>query len=190
MHHHAPGESLESLLRHERATGTVPRTPEAAMALLQPIVDVLAVAHARGTGHCSLGLDGILVVGDPRGDACTTKLSPLVDVASSLSDGLYRAPEQLSEAFGIAGPWTDVFTLALVFVALLSGCEPTGGRPDFFAKSTHPARRHSTLDVRIPEAIDAVLVRALAIYPAERWQTVPSFWEALRVAVTVPSLAA
>lgn len=189
MHHQGPGESLVSLLRRERATGIPPRTPETAMALLRPVVDVLTVAHARGIGHCCLGLDGILVVGDPRGDSCTTKLSPLDNVASALTDVVYRAPEQLSEAFGVAGPWTDVFSLALVFVALLSGGEPTGGRPDFFAQSAHPSPRYSTLDVGIPEAVDAVLVRALAIYPAERWQTVLSFWEALQVAVA-PSLAA
>src|ERR1019366_4892327 len=45
-------------------------------------------------GSTSLRPDRILVVGDPRSDAWTTKLSPSTS-AASVSDGAYRAPEQL-----------------------------------------------------------------------------------------------
>ena len=180
----ASGEGLDVLLRRGRADGTGARSLENTMALLQPVVDVLAVAHARGMSHRGVSPDRILVVGDARSDTWTTKLSPSTRPATA-SHGAYCVPEQVSQAFGIAGPWTDVFALALIVVALLSGRDPTGGPPDFFEASARRSSPYVTSGVGIPAAIEPVLVRALAIYPAERWQTVTSFWKALRAAMTV-----
>jgi serine/threonine protein kinase len=99
----------------------------------------------------------------------------------------YGAPEQFSEAHGVTGPWTDVFALALIVVELVCGREPMGDlAPDELARvATDPARRPTprTLGVHVPDAVEQVLERALAVYPAERWQTAESFWDALREAL-------
>jgi serine/threonine protein kinase len=185
----ASGEGLDVLLRRGRADGTAALSLENTMALLQPVVDVLAVAHARGMSYRGVSPDRILVVGDAQSDTWTTKLSPSTSPATA-SQGAYCVPEQVSRAFGIAGPWTDVFALALIVVALLSGRDPTGGPPDFFEASARRSSPYLMSGVGIPEAIEAVLVRALAIYPVERWQTVTSFWKALRAAMPVEAAAA
>jgi hypothetical protein len=39
------------------------------------------------------------------------------------------------------------------------------------------------MGVAIGDAAERVLERALAVYPAERWQTVGAFWAALRAAI-------
>ena len=46
----------------------------------------------------------------------------------------YGAPEQFSRTHGATGPWTDVFSLALIVVETLTGREGARGR------RLHPAR--------------------------------------------------
>ena len=131
------------------------RSVRHAIALLDPIAEALAHAHARGVCTPSVSLGRAKRV---QSDAAPSSRSS------------YGAPEQRSEAYGIPGPWTDVFNLALVFVELLRA-----------------------LGVDPPAEVSAVVARALASYPAERWQTAESFWGALRDAAWIasgkPSLA-
>jgi hypothetical protein len=121
-----------------------------AIALLDPIAEALAHAHSRGvcTPSVSLGRVRPPVQGD----------------AAPSSRSSYGAPEQRSKAYGIPGPWTDVFNLALVLVELLRA-----------------------LGIEPPPEVSAVVARALAPYPAERWQTAESFWRALREAAWIAS---
>lgn len=100
---------------------------------------------------------------------------------------LYGAPEQFSTSYGVTGPWTDVFALALIFVELLSGREPLGdGSPDELERvATDPACRPTprTFGAAVSDEVEAVFARAVAVYPAERWQTAGSFWRALHEAM-------
>ena len=102
----------------------------------------------------------------------------------------YAAPEQFSEAYGITGPWTDVFALALLVVELVTGREPMGeGTTEELGRVAVDPKRRPTpraLGANVPDAVEAVLARALSVYPAERWQTVGSFWRALRGAMKEP----
>jgi hypothetical protein len=127
------------------------RSVKHAIALLDPIAQALAHAHARGVCTPSVSL--------ARGKRVQSD-----SAAAPSSRSSYGAPEQRSEAYGIPGPWTDVFNLALVFVELLR------------ALGVEPAPEVST-----------VVARALAPYPAERWQTAESFWGALRDAAWIAS---
>jgi serine/threonine protein kinase len=181
----ASGESLDEMVRRERSAGVGPRSLVDAVSLLQPIVDTLASLHARGLSHGDLRPGTIRMLGDPGGQAIVSRLLRRADHPK---DAAYRAPEQFSEAYGIVGPWTDVFALALILVTLVSGEEPVA-HPDFAAIASRP-RAHQVPPARIPELVDGVLVRALSVYPAERWQTVGSFWEALEAALAARWMAA
>jgi serine/threonine protein kinase len=99
----------------------------------------------------------------------------------------YAAPEQFSEAYGITGPWTDVFALALLIVELVAGREPMGeGTTEELGRAAVDPRRRPTpraLGAKVSDPVEAVLARALSVYPAERWQTAGTFWGALREAM-------
>jgi serine/threonine protein kinase len=200
------GESLESVLWQERHVELAPRDVEAAVDLLSPIAQALALAHTKGICHRDLKPGNVFVLGDPRASGCTVKLLDF-GVASFFCDvgrtvprryavaahaftPMYAAPEQFSDAYGITGPWTDVFALALILVELLIGREPIGDGPtEQLARIvTDPVRRPTprTLGASVPDEVERVLARALTLYPAERWQTAGSFWQALREALKAP----
>ena len=101
---------------------------------------------------------------------------------------LYGAPEQFDRAHGSTGPWTDVFALALTATELLTGRDPLDGDTLMqlaFAASdpnsaADAARRSGS---PIPDAVEAVFQKALAVKPEERFQTAGDFWNALRMVV-------
>jgi serine/threonine protein kinase len=196
------GETLEALLWEERQAGVLPRSLEETVRLLDPIAEALALAHAKGICHRDLKPGNVVLLGDARRGPCTLKLLDF-GVASFFGDARwavtgrsseacgftpsYGAPEQFSDAYGITGPWTDVFALGLLVVELLTGREPLGdGKTEDLAHAAVDRTRRPTprtLGVDVPRRVEAVLSRALAVYPAERWQTAGSFWGALREAM-------
>jgi serine/threonine protein kinase len=101
----------------------------------------------------------------------------------------YGAPEQFSKTYGITGPWTDVFALALILVELVTGKEPLGnGTAEQMTRiATDPDRRPTprAMGAKISDAVERVFSRALSVLPAERWQTVGTFWHALHEAMAV-----
>lgn len=208
-----PGETLEAVLWRERREGMPPRRLADAVSLLEPIARALEVAHGRGICHRDLKPGNLVLQGDAR-DAGVTTIK-LLDfgtagffsearrsLAASRADGSrardvsgftpsYGAPEQFSPAYGVTGPWTDVFALALIVVELVSGCEPMGeGRSlqEYAEAATYPRWRPTprAIGADVTDAVEAVFGRALAVFPAERWQTVGSFWRALRSAMEQP----
>jgi len=200
-----PGETLETILWRERQAGLSPRRLDEAASLLEPIAQALALAHEQGICHRDLKPGNLVVLGDARVPGSVIKLldfgtAGLFSEAHRALGGrararecsaftpAYAAPEQFSQAYGVTGPWTDVFALALVVVELLSGREPMGeGRPlaEFAAVASDPARRPTprALGVDVSDAVERVFARALAVFPAERWPTVGTFWRALRQAL-------
>jgi formylglycine-generating enzyme required for sulfatase activity len=101
----------------------------------------------------------------------------------------YGAPEQFSRSHGSTGPWTDVFSLALIVVEMLTGRDPLDG-DDFVqlaVSSGSPDRRPTprTRGVDVGDAVETVIARAVAVKPADRWQTAGEFWNALRAAVAM-----
>lgn len=201
------GDTLEVALWEERRAGLPPRSVEQAVRLLDPIAHALALAHAKGICHRDLKPGNVVLLGHPRSAACPVKLLDFgvagffgdarwglsVPAGSTAACGFtpsYAAPEQFSDAYGITGPWTDVFALALLVVELATGREPLGeGRTEELARVAVDAKRRPTprtLGVDVPAPVEEVLARALAVYPAERWQTAGSFWAALAQAVASP----
>src|SRR5450755_2394507 len=84
----------------------------------------------------------------------------------------YGAPEQWApKHFGQTGPWTDVWGLALCMVETLAARPVIDGDPAaMMGTALDPTRRPTprTEGVELPDAAEAVFVRALALDPRAR----------------------
>jgi hypothetical protein len=190
------GEALDLVLEHERERNVQPRTAQAAIALLSPIAEALALAHARGVAHCDVKPGNVLVLRDARHTKSHAKLldfgvaqvlrgSRRDGIAASFTPG-YGAPEQWSDEYGTTGPRTDVFALALIVVELLIGRDALPGDDvsELSARACDPVHRPTprALGVDVGERVEHVLSRALALSPADRFATAREMWDALVLA--------
>ncbi|HZU82749.1 MAG TPA: SUMF1/EgtB/PvdO family nonheme iron enzyme, partial [Polyangiaceae bacterium] len=203
------GATLEAVLLDEGARALPARSVAEAVRLLDPAAEALALAHRKGVAHRDVKPGNIFVLGDPRGDASVKLLD--FGIAKVASDAqkmagtftktggqvtsftpAYGAPEQFSRGHGATGPWTDVFALALIVVELVTGRAPLEG-DDFVQLAVAAARadRRPTpraLGASVSDAVEAVIARALAVRPSDRWQSAGDFWNALRRALDMAPL--
>jgi serine/threonine protein kinase len=102
----------------------------------------------------------------------------------------YGAPEQWApKHFGQTGPWTDVWGLALCMVEALAARPVIDGDPAAMMGTTlDPLRRPTprTEGVAVPDAVEAVFGRALALDPRARQRDAGVFWNELLAALQVP----
>jgi serine/threonine protein kinase len=89
------------------------------------------------------------------------------------------APEQIGKR---VTPASDQFALASLCYFWLTGRPPFLGSPDEIAqlklKGTYPSL--SSLNSRVPFALDMVIRRALSVYPEERYSSMQAFTNALQ----------
>ena len=189
------GPTLRSVL--ERRRGRPMAVPEA-WALFDPLLAAMEHAHRSGVAHRDLKPENIVL--DATGES--TFVPRVIDfgiakiVASddapdsggtrTASDARaftprYAAPEQLAGAR--TGAWTDVHALGLVFVELVTGRPALDGDVDAAMKRLDPIRpTPGTRGVDVG-ALEAVLVRALALRPSDRYADAAAFAGAMREAM-------
>ncbi len=110
--------------------GKVERSPDELAGLLKRLASGLGAAHKLGAIHRDMSPDNVLLAG---GDVHQAKIIDFgiakdLDASSAtiVGDGFagklnYVAPEQLGDYGREVGPWTDVYSLALVILAVASG---------------------------------------------------------------------
>ncbi|MGH7327936.1 MAG: SUMF1/EgtB/PvdO family nonheme iron enzyme, partial [Polyangiaceae bacterium] len=200
------GETLEDLLAHERADGKPPRSIEAAMAILGPVADALAVAHQRGIVHRDVKPGNIFLVGERGTSRPTIKLldfgiAKVVQDAQKMAGAFqktsgvvtsftpaYGAPEQFSRTYGATGPWTDVFALALILGEMVAG-KPALEGDDLsqLAYASMDVKNRPTpraLGANVTDVVEAAMAHALAVKTDERPENARQFWNELTAAAT------
>jgi tRNA A-37 threonylcarbamoyl transferase component Bud32 len=162
------------------------------------VCNAVAYAHSRGVIHRDLkpqnvvlgdfgevmvldwGLAKVIGEAEPaEADRPALALEPS-DAADQTAAGqvlgtpAYMAPEQAEGRLDLLGPATDVYGLGTVLYELLSGKAPFGGddTQTVLGKVIHeppaPPRVHNP---RVPAALAAVCLKALAKKPQERYAT-------------------
>ncbi|MEK6235855.1 MAG: serine/threonine protein kinase [Planctomycetales bacterium] len=149
----------------------------------------IAHAHAKGIIHCDLKPSNLLL--DQAGTVLVTDFglarsasredSTFGSVAGTAG---FMAPEQVDRQWGEVGPRTDVYGLGAVTHALLTGRAPHEGDHflDVLAKVVSAAQPASLGDARpdVGAELEALLRRALAKSPDDRFATAEEFADALR----------
>jgi serine/threonine-protein kinase len=174
-----------------------------AIEITRQVADALAAAHERPTPivHRDLKPDNILL-GTRRDGSDRVKVVDF-GIAEAMTGGgpkltqqglvigtpEYMSPEQLA---AISLDWrSDIYSLALVTFYLLTGKLPFAGESPHEAALMRLRDRPKTLaevtnDGTWPPALQAVIDKALARAPAERYETAPEFAHALADAIGAP----
>ena len=163
-----------------------PLEPGRAAAVVAQVAAALAAAHARDLVHRDVKPANVLVTAD--GHCYLTDFGLVKDLAATagvtrtgevLGTLDYVAPERIQG--GETGPWTDVYALGCVLFFALTGRvvfpleEP---ERKLWAHISEPPPAAG-----VGGAVDAVVARALAKDPRERFQSAPALAAALQDAV-------
>lgn len=158
----------------------LPMDPAQAMDLTEQVAEALEYAHHRGLVHGSLSLDDILVSDTGRLTVLgvgVDQLRQLLGAPSTAPSTALTPPEV--QAGEQADMRADVFAVGALLFVLLTGKMPAMGKPVALSRDI-PA---------VPPAVDAVLTKALAADPEQRYADLFEMSTALRVAIRSPRAA-
>jgi eukaryotic-like serine/threonine-protein kinase len=187
------GETLRGRLGREKQLPV-----DDAVSLAAAVADALAYAHAHGVVHRDIKPENILMSGGHGvvadfgvAKAIESGASPSGEVAAGLTAvGLaigtphYMAPEQATGR-DLVDARADQYSLGCVLYELLAGRPPfAGGAAQSVLAKNMTAPRPHVGQVRhdVPDALEDVIIRAMAIDPADRFPDMSALAAALRQA--------
>jgi len=189
------GESLRERLTREHQLPL-----DDAIRITREVADALGYAHGHGVVHRDIKPENILL---EAGHAVVADFGiaraidqaagqRLTETGVTLGTPAYMSPEQSMGSRDIDGR-SDVYSLACMLYEMLAAETPyTGPTPMAIMarKLADPLPRISVVRETVPSSVEAVLVKALAREPAERYPTAGEFAAALarpEARVAVPS---
>ncbi|MFT4082851.1 MAG: serine/threonine-protein kinase, partial [Nocardioides sp.] len=168
-----------------------PLDPDAVRDLLGQAGDALAAAHRAGIVHRDVKPANLLVTPDRQvkvtdfGIARAASSGAITGTGQVMGTPQYLSPEQArGEA---ATPASDVYGLGVVAFECLAGYRPFQKESPVATAIAHLHDPVPPLPETVPADLAAVVMRALAKDPAERYPDAAAFTEALRA--TAPGAA-
>ncbi|MBL4845972.1 MAG: serine/threonine protein kinase [Planctomycetes bacterium] len=158
------------------------------------VVQALAYAHDRGFVHRDVKPENVMVT--PEGEAFLTDfgivhvlggLDRLTRTGELLGTPMYMAPEQISLDFGKPSPATDVYAIGVMIYQILCKRSPYEATTTIalmsavLAGDAYPTPQ--SLRPRLSKLWVAVLARALARHPRDRYPTAAALWADLSPAL-------
>ncbi|MGH7699301.1 MAG: protein kinase domain-containing protein [Gemmatimonadales bacterium] len=185
------GESLRDRLDRE------PQLPlEEALQIAREVADALSYAHGHDVVHRDIKPENVMLSG---GHAIVADFGiaraisaaggdKLTETGLAIGTPAYMSPEQAAGT-GQVDRRSDIYSLACVLYETLAGQPPFTGPTAQAIMARHSLDSVPRLKIvreAIPDALEAVIKRALAKVPADRYQTAAQFAEALQAASTGP----
>src|SRR5215217_2286435 len=163
-----------------------------AIAFTFEILDALRFAHRHGIIHRDVKPHNILIGGERLKvtdfGIARAGASQMTEAGSIMGTAQYLSPEQARGAPVTAS--SDLYSAAIVLYEMLTGKVPFTGDSAIEIAMKHlndPPKPPSKIRPEIPEELDAVVLRALAKNPEDRYQTAEEFSEDLhRVEAGLP----
>jgi serine/threonine protein kinase len=205
------GETLDALIIRRSHEGRPPIGLKKLVEVMTPVARALERAHKFPSddgevsiSHCDLKPENIFLA-DFHGETVAKILdfgiakvrqatSQIIGRQSQTGElsafsPCYAAPEQwLPKRFGAAGPWTDIWGLALTLVEAAAGRQIMSN--DFQAaigsaidEKRRPTPRNE--GVKVSDDVERVFTRALAVDPKNRQANMAIFWDDLEDAVGI-----
>jgi serine/threonine protein kinase len=192
------GLSFATELRERRKQGLRGRSLEEMLALVEPAALALGYAHSQGVVHRDVKPGNLFLVkqrdGGMRIKVLDFGLAKILDETVGITlaatagnftacSPRYAAPEQFDPRVGAIGPWTDVFSLALVLLEVLRDerVRKAEGMAACMIEAADPNAKLRTgdLGIAVPAAVEDVLARAVTFDVKGRHQSAGEFWSEL-----------
>lgn len=192
------GATLKDILRNKRG----PLPLEEALIYFTSICAALGFAHHSGVVHCDIKPANVMV--DRGGNIYLTDFGIARHAESTVTSfagagtPAYMAPEQIREE--VVSPATDVYALGVMLFEMLTGQRPFRGSERGTEQGGHTANeriRYAHLHLQppdprelnpsIPIDLTAVISKAMAKSPSERYQDATEFLDAVQTAAGIKS---
>jgi serine/threonine protein kinase len=164
------GRSLKALVREQG-----PLDPATAIDIVIQILRAARSAHRRGVIHRDLKPHNVIL--DEEGRARVTDFgiaragaSDMTLTGSIMGTAQYLSPEQ-AQGFAVTAA-SDLYSIGVILYELLTGTVPFEGETAVaiaFKQVSAEPRPPSELNPSLPSSLDAVVMRALAKDPAQRY---------------------
>ena len=155
--------------------------------IVEQILAALEYSHARGVVHRDIKPANVFVLPDRTVKVADFGIahiesSSLTQAGTVMGTPGYMSPEQIL-GLPVDGR-SDLFSVGVILYQFLTGEQPFAGTATTTAQKVlkQDPLPPSTLNVQLPDAIDAVVRKALAKKPEERFQSAAEFAAALRAA--------
>jgi serine/threonine-protein kinase len=164
-----------------------PMSYQEAAQLLVPIASALAYAHKRNVLHRDVKPSNILISEDGIPAITDFGIAKLLETEEATLTGTgvgigtpeYMAPEQWR---GKSVHQTDIFALGVVFYELVTGRRPYEADTPaaiILLQAQEPLPRPSEMVPHLPEEVEKVLYKALALEPKDRYENMTALYEVL-----------
>jgi len=185
------GRSLKTIVREQG-----PLEPTLAIDIVIQILRAARSAHRRGVIHRDLKPHNVIL--DEEGRARVTDFgiaragaSDMTLTGSIMGTAQYLSPEQ-AQGFAVSAA-SDLYSIGVILYELLTGAVPFEGETAVaiaFKQVSAEPRPPSELNPSLPPSLDAVVLRALAKDPAQRYADADELIAALQhERDALPSLA-
>jgi serine/threonine-protein kinase len=183
-----PGQPLSTMVAGE------PLPAQTATDLVAQAADAIAAAHALGIVHRDVKPANLLVTPDGTVKITDFGIARAADGVALTGTGQiigtphYLSPEQAEGR--PATPASDVYALGVVLYECLTGARPFQGDTPVGTALAHLREPVPALPASVPEHLRAVVTRAMAKDPAERYPSARELADALRGHADAPTLLA
>jgi serine/threonine-protein kinase len=187
------GGTLKEWLRLLQLSGQV-MTPEQASIILQQVSTALDYAHRQGVIHRDIKPANIMLTPDGRAllnDFGIAKViaasAELTQTGSTTGTPAYMSPEQINGGADKIGPASDLYSLGVVLYELVTGRTPFSADTPIgliLKQVKEPPPPPRNLNPALSEAVEQVILKALAKEPAQRYQRAGELAQAFQSALT------
>jgi serine/threonine-protein kinase len=165
------GRSLKTIVRESG-----PLEPGAAIDIVVQILRAAQFAHRRGVIHRDLKPHNVIIDDDGRARVTDFGIaragaSDMTLTGSIMGTAQYLSPEQ-AQGFAVSDS-SDIYSVGVILYELLTGVVPFEGETAVaiaFKQVSAMPRAPSELNPALPRSLDAVVLRALAKEPAQRYR--------------------
>ncbi|MEM7111539.1 MAG: protein kinase [Chloroflexota bacterium] len=190
------GQALNDKLREvHKQNGRLPYATT--IDIVADVADALDYAHDKGLVHRDIKPANIMIAPNGRPVLMDFGIAKLVDATQQTASGAilgtarYMAPEQVTGSKIDAR--TDIYALGVMLFEMISGQVPFSAESPVTLMMKHlndPVPNLFQLEPNVPSPLVAIVNKALAKNPDDRFQTAAEMATALRQALTAEAVAA